>query len=298
MKNINWLITEGLADIKDNQIKYIPQKDSSGNDKYVIVSSDIEFENGEIQFDLVLKDKFSRCQVVLSSDLGTSDLNIGINVLNQLYGIIRWDYIQKIWETLSAVGDPKAFEINKKYNLKIRVAASEISLYVNNILVIRSYQNVRKSQVKLALQGNSEIEITNFKVSKIEPKAFIVMQFSDEYNQLYEEVIKPICESFGIICERADEYYTTNMIIEDIVKSIRESSVIIADITPDNPNVFYEVGYAHAINKPTILLSEKKRDKLPFDVSSFRTLFYDNTIAGKRRVEERLRNYLKNIFKQ
>lgn len=122
------------------------------------------------------------------------------------------------------------------------------------------------------------------------------MQFSQEYNQLYEEVIKPVTQEFGIECERADEYNTTNPIIEDIVGSIREASVIIADITPDNPNVFYEVGYAHAINKPTILLSNKTRDKLPFDVSSFRTLFYDNTIQGKTQVETRLRKFLENIF--
>jgi hypothetical protein len=297
MKKINWLITDGLAEISETQIKYIPQPDESGNTKYLIVNSDIEFENGEVEFDVVLSDKRGRCQLILSSDLGTSDLNVGLNTISQLYGIIRWDYIQKVWETLSSTGDPESIVIGQVYNLKVKVVASEIGLYVNGILVVRAYRNVRKSQLKFALQGSSEIIISNFKVNNIQPTAFIVMQFSDEYNQLYEEVIKPVCEAYGILCERADEYYSTNMIIEDIVKSIRESSVIIADITPDNPNVFYEVGYAHAINKPTILLCEKKRGKLPFDISSFRTLFYDNTIAGKRQIETRLRKYLDNIFK-
>ncbi|HNU88170.1 MAG TPA: hypothetical protein PKJ94_07765, partial [Ferruginibacter sp.] len=82
----------------------------------------------------------------------------------------------------------------------------------------------------------------------------------------------------------------------DIIKSIKESSLIIADITPDNPNVFYEVGYSHAIDKPTILLCDKKRSKLPFDLTSFRTLFYENSIAGKTQVEQRLRKYLDNLF--
>ena len=206
------------------------------------------------------------------------------------------DFIQKNWETLNAIGDPDSIDVNKTYRIKIRIVASEISLFVNNILVVSAFQNVRKSQIKFALQGNDDIVISNVKVSAIRPRAFVIMQFSEEYNELYTEVIKPVCESFGIICERADEYYTSNMIIEDIIKSIRECSVIIADITPDNPNVFYEVGYSHAINKPTILLCDKKRSKLPFDLSSFRTLFYDNTIAGKRQVEERLKSYLSNIF--
>jgi len=296
MKNTNWLVTDGIAEITDKIIKYPVQKDDKGYDKYLIVNSDIVFENGEVEFVVTLKDKKSRCQLILSSDVGNSDLNVGLNVNNHLYGIIKWDFIQKVWENINGTGDPESIIPNQAYQIKITVIASEINLYVNGILVVRGYQNVRKSQLKIALQGSEEIIISDFKVKNVEPKAFVVMQFSDNYNQLYEEVIKPVCKEFGVICERADEFYTTNMIIDDIVKSIRESSLIIADITPDNPNVFYELGYAHAINKPTILLSDKKREKLPFDVSSFRTLFYDNTIAGKTQVEKRLKGYLEKIF--
>jgi hypothetical protein len=50
--------------------------------------------------------------------------------------------------------------------------------------------------------------------------------------------------------------------------------------------------FAHAINKPTILLSDKRRERLPFDISGFRTLFYDNTIGGKAVVETRLQQHL------
>ena len=54
---------------------------------------------------------------------------------------------------------------------------------------------------------------------------------------------------------------------------------------------FYEVGYAHALCNPTILLAEKGT-RLPFDVSPFRTLFYENSIAGKRVFEEGLRRHV------
>jgi len=67
-------------------------------------------------------------------------------------------------------------------------------------------------------------------------------------------------------------------------------------ISENCSNVFYEIGYAHALKKPTILLCDKAlRDRLPFDVSGFRTIFYDNSIGGKRRVEEKLEVYLQNI---
>lgn len=99
-----------------------------------------------------------------------------------------------------------------------------------------------------------------------------------------------------LIVYRADEGLGTGLILNDIISAIKNSALVIADITPDNPNVFYEVGFAHALNKPTILLNEKKqREKLPFDISGFRTIFYDNSIGGKKMVEEKLDQFIANI---
>jgi nucleoside 2-deoxyribosyltransferase len=95
--------------------------------------------------------------------------------------------------------------------------------------------------------------------------------------------------------KRADEVYGPGVIIADIVKQIVESKLIIAEITPANPNVYYEIGYAHALGKPTILIAEKATE-LPFDVSPFRVLFYENTIAGKKRIEDGLRRHLESIL--
>jgi hypothetical protein len=71
---------------------------------------------------------------------------------------------------------------------------------------------------------------------------------------------------------------------------------VIAEITPVNPNVYYELGFAHAINKPTILLADRAIDRLPFDVSPFRVLFYENTIGGKRLFEDGLRKHIAAIL--
>ena len=122
------------------------------------------------------------------------------------------------------------------------------------------------------------------------------MQFGHGYDDLYQDVIKNVCEKNGYIVYRADEGLDTGLILNDIVSAIRNSALVIADITPDNPNVFYEVGFAHALNKPTILLNEKnQREKLPFDISGFRTIFYDNSIGGKKVVEEKLNQFIANI---
>ncbi len=121
------------------------------------------------------------------------------------------------------------------------------------------------------------------------------MQFTEEYTSLFKEVIDPVCTAFGYQVIRGDNVYTNGLIIEDITRSIRECSIVIADITPNNANVYYELGFAHGIGKPAILLSDRNREKLPFDISGFRLLFYDNTIGGKTLVEEALRKHLDAI---
>jgi nucleoside 2-deoxyribosyltransferase len=118
-----------------------------------------------------------------------------------------------------------------------------------------------------------------------------VIQFSQRYEELFSQVIAPVCDRHGIDAFRASDTFGPGIIIADIVRQISESALVIADISPANPNVYYEVGYAHALNKPTILLAES-RTALPFDLSGFRTLFYEDTIAGKAKVEEGLEAHL------
>ncbi len=297
--NKNWLVTSGFAEINETEIKYIPktQKDELGEDKILnaFVNSSIVFENGTIEFEVQSKDKLGLCQLILNTETG-ADLNVGLNTSGYLFGITQFNSKTNKWELLRGTGEPDTFDIEKTYKIKITVTGSVISLFINDILVAAAVENVRKGQLQIAFSSNAEIIVKKFKVTALKPKAFIVMQFSEKYNELYTEVIKPVCESYGLEVERADEFYTATPIIKDIVKSIKNASVIIAEITPDNPNVFYEVGYAHAIEKPTILLSDITREKLPFDISGFRTLFYENTIAGKTKVERNLKKFLENIF--
>jgi hypothetical protein len=61
--------------------------------------------------------------------------------------------------------------------------------------------------------------------------------------------------------------------------------------------VFYELGYAHALRKPTILLKRRTDEsKLPFDISPYRVIFYDDSIGGKKVVQEYLRKHLEAVL--
>lgn len=138
MDKINWLIISGKAELKGNVIKYIPsiQKNKLGQDENVatFVSSNIEFESGEISFKVTLKDKLGICQVILGTDT-ESGLNVGTNTNGRLFGITKFDRQANKWELLAGSGNSDNLETNKDYEIKITVSGSIIRLFINEIQV-------------------------------------------------------------------------------------------------------------------------------------------------------------------
>lgn len=100
----------------------------------------------------------------------------------------------------------------------------------------------------------------------------------EEGVQVLEEVIIPACASSGIEAIRADAISRTGEIPEQIFRLLRDSSLVIADLTGANPNVMYELGLRHTTGKLTVQIGE--RDRLPFDVAAIRTIKFKRTAAG------------------
>lgn len=291
--NTSWVPLLGSVQVKGNDITYvsttITDGPNAGQQQVALVKSNINFERGEVAFKVMLPDPRCACQLVLNHGL-QDELFVGPR--HGGYAIARFKNSK--WEFLAGTATVE-LETGRSISVRVRVRGSQIDLFIDDVKVCSAIENVQASQLALFLQGPVNFTVKAFNASVQRPKAFVVMQFSDPFNALYNDVIRPTCEAFGFDVVRADDIYNAGLIIEDISRSIREASVVIADITPDNPNVFYEVGYAHAIGKTTILLSDRRRDKLPFDVSGFRTLFYDNTIGGKSAVEANLKKHLENL---
>lgn len=128
-------------------------------------------------------------------------------------------------------------------------------------------------------------------VEKIENSCFVVMPFHSLYQIEYENIIKPTLEDLNIKCIRGDEIYSKQRIMDDIWNSIKSCRFVIAELTGKNPNVLYEVGLAHALGKPVIILT-RNSDDVPFDLKDLRYLFYDvnDPFWG-----ENLRKALKNL---
>lgn len=116
---------------------------------------------------------------------------------------------------------------------------------------------------------------------------FLLGPFMDPFNTIYLDHIRPAVESVSFSIDRADEIFGTQPIIEDIWTSINTAQVIIADVTGRNPNVMYEVGMAHTVGRPTILITQDIND-VPFDLKHHRCIIYDHTPRGCRQLEERI----------
>jgi hypothetical protein len=125
-------------------------------------------------------------------------------------------------------------------------------------------------------------------------KCFVLMPFAAEFKEAFEYGIKPAAEAAGFTCYRADEPYEAGAIIDGIIKGIFSSDVIVADISTSNPNVFYELGVAHTIDNKTIVICEKGRERLPFDLRAYRIIFYNRTIEG---IKDNLRQQLERALK-
>jgi len=115
---------------------------------------------------------------------------------------------------------------------------------------------------------------------------FVVMPFAvEQLNDVYEFFIKPSLEArCGVLCVRGDDVFGSNVIMDDIKSSIKRCRLVVADLTGRNPNVFYEVGIAHTLNKDVLLLAQAM-DDVPFDLRHRRVLLYDFSPRGCKKLE-------------
>lgn len=199
------------------------------------------------------------------------------------------------WKYLHSGGERSNLKAGYSYHLDISVQGSMVTLKIDDVevFVYQLGSQLPGAQMGVFCISKGTVFYRNLAVAESRPQAFVVMQFnSQEYEDLFRDVIEPVCDSMRLKAYRADQTYSPGLVVADIQNQIAISRVVIAEITPINANVYYEVGYADALKKPVILIADKRIKELPFDVRPYRTIFYENTIGGKGRVEEALRKYL------
>ncbi len=278
------------TDVPDGQKKTLPMG---------LVICDQTFTGGTITASVQFSKLTPRtnCEVVLFYDPANRyNLNAGLtSERNALYTIRHFD---SKWTYHAATGDGDSLEVNRTYKLAATLRGSVATLAVDGVDVLKSTLPfiLPQSQVGLWFLGDGDITVSDYSIQNELPRAFVVMPFAEPYDTVHGEVIQKVCVQAGVDPIRGDERVGPGMILTDIIRDISDCNLLIVDITPTgegkfNPNVFYELGYAHALNKRAILLA-RKGTTLPFDISAFRTVFYEDSIGGKSALENALRVHI------
>jgi hypothetical protein len=118
-------------------------------------------------------------------------------------------------------------------------------------------------------------------------RAFILMPFDESSEWIYQDVLAPALDRAGFDALRADSVLDQQNILKDIVIGIRTSDLIIADISVLNPNVMYELGLAHGLERPTIMITQNL-EVLPFDLRAYRVIPYSKEYREMTRLIENI----------
>jgi hypothetical protein len=138
----------------------------------------------------------------------------------------------------------------------------------------------------LDVSGGGEVAVdTEARLKKLgkgltvssEDTCFVVMPFASPQGTYYAKVYEPAIRKAGLRPVRADDdIFHTGKIIDQIWAGITAAKVLVAELTTRNANVFYELGLAHALKKPVVLISSNEAD-VPFDLHHIRVIYYDVT---------------------
>ncbi len=119
---------------------------------------------------------------------------------------------------------------------------------------------------------------------------FIIMAMIADDPQLTDihDAISETCKSLNLKAERVDQIEYTERITDKIIECIKKAEIVIADLTHNRPNCYYEAGYAHGIGKK-VIFTAKENTELQFDLKDYPVIFYPNMSTLKKLLLKRLK---------
>ena len=145
------------------------------------------------------------------------------------------------------------------------------------------------------LHINPIFRCREFKVLK--NRCFYLGPFKEPFNTIYRDHVITLLRDIGFEIQRADDIYSVQPVMEDIWEGIGNAGTIIADVSGRNPNVMYEIGVAHTLGKPVVVLTQKI-DDVPFDLRHYRCIVYKYTPPGIHDLQNALSQTMKVLWKE
>lgn len=127
---------------------------------------------------------------------------------------------------------------------------------------------------------------------------FVMMPFGEWFDRYYQEIYAPGINEAGFEAIRGDELFHTGSVMEQIWEQIEKAKILLADLSGKNPNVFYELGLAHAARKP-VVFTASNLDDVPFDLRHLRVIIYDiREPEWASRLRASVADYLRNAARE
>jgi len=135
-------------------------------------------------------------------------------------------------------------------------------------------------------------------------KCFVIMPIGKteeerkKWREIFETIFKRSVESsgWGLKCERADDIHESGSIMRQVLLQLHSARLVLADLTTQNANVFYELGVRHAMGKRTILVGQSPQDS-PFDTHQYRVLIYKYPLDSSDEFHANIRKFLEDAIR-
>lgn len=290
----NWVPVVGGWSIRADAITYTGPHDE--RNRYGVVMSSMQMYQGVIRVTIKPAPDKEAARVLIGYSPRPGDyVTAGIGGYGKAWTLDRYEPGLG-WRMLQGAGRAQDLEPERQYEIEVRIAGQRIELKVDGIAILQDVLEhpLGGRQVGLFAWGSGRTEFSIPTIEQQLPLAFALMPLSTPFLELYRDVVSQVAEKLGFVPRNALELHGPGIIMKEILENIVEAEILVAEISTPNPNVYYELGYASALNKPIILLA-REDTRLPFDISGFRVIFYEDSIAGKKQIEGNLEKHLKAI---
>lgn len=295
-----WAAITGRWEFSSGRATYLGPEAGEKSQPFGVALASLQIRDGQVETQIRLsrREKTAGGVVLGYQSLGAPYLAATLGSFEKAYAIVEFRPGFG-WVNIDSAGSISNLEVEKTHDLSVSIAGQTIRLIVNEVEVLKTLlpRPLEGTGVGLYAWDDAKVTFVRTTVTGLKPSAFVIMPFAEPYDSLYRDVIAPIATKCGFDIVRIDEVPGPGIILNDIQQQIQRANVVVAEISTQNPNVFYELGYAHALDKPAVLLVRREHaSQMPFDVRGYRAIFYDDSIAGKKIVERNLEQNFRAIL--
>jgi len=189
--------------------------------------------------------------------------------------------------------DPDA--LTRVVNRALTLAEDELEAIVRRALQLHDAQTLmqrrEEEEARDGLVTVAPIFGEPDRGSQFQADIFMIMPFRERYNAVYNNIVQPLAADLNLTIKRGDDFTSvTGAIMQEVWAALNACRLVIADTSEVNANVYYELGIAHTLGKPALLLTQTKDfEQIPFDIRHLRFIVYEDSIPGAEKLEQDLR---------